>query len=318
MCWPSSAKYMPSISTEPPGPAYSVVVSWRTTSPPKETATCRSVASRPTMACWVERCTASSSQSCRETTVSSAPSPTTISTFSASVAVPRKRSTTRALEKAPARITRCPAEATSLPVPVSVTVVASSPVCSLGMSTRKIESAAAHARALTRSGGTSPEVPLDSWSVPTDSAVTPSAGCTSTSNARPSSGASWWIPRSRLSGVNRQTSSRPVGTTWSATSNDPSGCRWLSTFSGCSSASRTLSVATLTGSVLPGSRRGGRSWSASADCSFHLELDEPVELEGILHRQLLGDRLDEAAHDHRHCLVLGHAPRHQVEQLGVG
>ena len=64
MCWPSSAKYIPSISTEPPGPAYSAVASWRTTSPPKETATWRRVASRPTIACWVEWCTASSSQSC--------------------------------------------------------------------------------------------------------------------------------------------------------------------------------------------------------------------------------------------------------------
>ena len=34
--------------------------------------------------------------------------------------------------------------------------------------------------------------------------------------------------------------------------------------------------------------------------------------------QLLGDRLDEAAHDHRHRLVLGHAAGHQVEQLVVG
>ncbi len=70
------------------------MASWRTTSPPKDTATWRRVASRPTEACWVEWCTASSAQSCSETTVSSAPSPTTISTFSARVAVPWKRSTT--------------------------------------------------------------------------------------------------------------------------------------------------------------------------------------------------------------------------------
>ena len=38
-------------------------------------------------------------------------------------------------------------------------------------------------------------------------------------------------PRSRLSGVKRQISSRPVGTAWSATSKEPTGCRWLSTLS---------------------------------------------------------------------------------------
>ena len=29
----------------------------------------------------------------------------------------------------------------------------------------------------------------------------------------------------------------------------------------------------------------------------HLQLDEPVELQGVLHGQLAGDGLDEAAHD---------------------
>ena len=58
------------------------MASCRTTSPPKDTATWRRLASRPTLACWVEWCTASSAQSCTVTMVSSAPSPTTISTFS--------------------------------------------------------------------------------------------------------------------------------------------------------------------------------------------------------------------------------------------
>jgi hypothetical protein len=34
------------------------------------------------------------------------------------------------------------------------------------------------------------------------------------------------------------------------------------------------------------------------DRAFHLELDEPVELHGVLHRELPGDRLDEAVDDH--------------------
>ena len=33
--------------------------------------------------------------------------------------------------------------------------------------------------------------------------------------------------------------------------------------------------------------------------SFHLELDQPVHLDRVLQRQLLGDRLDEARHHHR-------------------
>src|SRR6201999_3415314 len=52
-----------------------------------------------------------------------------------------------------------------------------------------------------------------------------------------------------------------------------------------------------------------------ADRAFHLQLDQPVELQGVLHRQFLGDWLDEAADHHRHGLVLGHAAAHQVEEL---
>ena len=60
----------------------------RTTAPPRVTAMCLSRASRPTSAsCWA-RWTASSSQSCTLTTVSSAPSPTRISTLPACCAEP--------------------------------------------------------------------------------------------------------------------------------------------------------------------------------------------------------------------------------------
>ncbi len=44
-----------------------------------------------------------------------------------------------------------------------------------------------------------------------------------------------------------------------------------------------------------------------ADTAFHAHLDELVEFERVFHGQLAGDRLDEAAHDHRHGLVFGHA-----------
>src|SRR6184192_522903 len=52
-----------------------------------------------------------------------------------------------------------------------------------------------------------------------------------------------------------------------------------------------------------------------ADGALHLELDQAVELEGVLERQLLGDGLDEAPHDHRGGLHLVQAAAHQVEEL---
>ena len=52
-----------------------------------------------------------------------------------------------------------------------------------------------------------------------------------------------------------------------------------------------------------------------ADRPFHLQFDQPVEFECVLHRQFLGNRVDEAAHHHGHRLVLGHSAAHQVEKL---
>src|SRR5215208_7356775 len=56
----------------------------------------------------------------------------------------------------------------------------------------------------------------------------------------------------------------------------------------------------------------------SADGALHLELDQAVQLDRVLHRQLLGHRLDEAVDDHRGGLLLGEATRLHVEQLLVG
>src|SRR5882762_10876573 len=58
-------------------------------------------------------------------------------------------------------------------------------------------------------------------------------------------------------------------------------------------------------------------WTALADGSLHLELDQPVELDRVLQRQLLGDRLDEAPDDQAHGLGLVDAPAPQVEELLV-
>src|SRR5215217_1028691 len=53
----------------------------------------------------------------------------------------------------------------------------------------------------------------------------------------------------------------------------------------------------------------------SANGALHLELDEAVHLDRVLHRELLDDRLDEAVDDQLAGLVLGDAAAHQVEEL---
>src|SRR3954447_23142512 len=78
--------------------------------------------------------------------------------------------------------------------------------------------------------------------------------------------------------------------------------------------------------VLPGTSGGSvtelttqQTYSGgSADRADHLELNESVQLDGVLHRQLLRDRLDEAVHDHRRRLFLRQAAAAQVEELLVG
>src|SRR3954468_1355679 len=65
----------------------------------------------------------------------------------------------------------------------------------------------------------------------------------------------------------------------------------------------------------------GRSSSrvpALADAADHLELNQAIQLHGVLHRQLLGHRLDEAVDDHRGRLFLGEPAALEVEQLLVG
>src|ERR687888_1085972 len=54
---------------------------------------------------------------------------------------------------------------------------------------------------------------------------------------------------------------------------------------------------------------------ASANRALHLQLDQPVHLHGVLHRQLLDDRLDESVDDELAGLVLGDAVGHEVEEL---
>jgi len=52
-----------------------------------------------------------------------------------------------------------------------------------------------------------------------------------------------------------------------------------------------------------------------ADRSFHLKFNETVQLDRILHRQLLDKRIEKAIHDHDACFSLIHPATHEVEQL---
>src|SRR3954453_17025658 len=57
--------------------------------------------------------------------------------------------------------------------------------------------------------------------------------------------------------------------------------------------------------------------AGSANGAFHLQLDQPVHLDRVLHRELLYDRLDEAVDDELAGLLLGDAVGLQVEHLLV-
>src|SRR5690349_2918688 len=63
------------------------------------------------------------------------------------------------------------------------------------------------------------------------------------------------------------------------------------------------------------SHSGSRTAANSANGALHLELDEAVHLDRVLHRELLDDRLDEAVDDQLARLVLRDAAGHLVEQL---
>src|SRR5437588_10027951 len=54
-----------------------------------------------------------------------------------------------------------------------------------------------------------------------------------------------------------------------------------------------------------------------AHTAGHLQLDQAVQLNRVLHREFLGDRLDEAVDDQRVGLGLIQATAHQVEELVV-
>src|SRR6478736_9135932 len=210
-----------------------------------------------------------------------------------------------ALANRPTRTSRWPCTV-SRSVPVSRMRTGSSSSASAGTSSTATPPLWAAATAAARSPGAGAPLARHS-STDAVPSVTPSGSVSLHSRQAPVASSRNSTP-SRSTGVNRHSSSRPVGCGKSATAYDVvrSARDWFGTIVAA------LSV------CAPAVGRCGVSRLMSANCSFHLELDEAVELEGVLHRELLGDGLDEAAHDHRHRLLLGHASGHQVEHLVLG
>src|SRR4051794_6158527 len=193
--------------------------------------------------------------------------------------------TTVASANRPTSMVRWPYDAP--PSPRTTRLTGASSLASAGMETTVACLTPSNARAETRSMARKVAPTRSSSRGSTCSTVTPAGASMSTTTLpSPPSASGSNSPRRRLVGVKRHASSRPVGT-----GNDVIQCP-------------------------PRRFRAERENGVeSPDRTFHLQLDEPVELQGVLHRQLAGDRFDEAAHDHRHRLVLGHATAHQVEQL---
>src|ERR671911_3037831 len=57
------------------------------------------------------------------------------------------------------------------------------------------------------------------------------------------------------------------------------------------------------------------SFDPLADRAFHLQLDQAVQLDGVLQRKLLRDGLDKAVDDHRYGFLFGESAAHEVEEL---
>src|SRR5436305_14261967 len=68
-----------------------------------------------------------------------------------------------------------------------------------------------------------------------------------------------------------------------------------------------------TGSAFPRTNRG----YSLAHTTRHLQLDQTVQLNRVLHGEFLGDRLNEAVDDQRVSFGLIQATAHQVEELVV-
>src|SRR5712691_7592659 len=118
------------------------------------------------------------------------------------------------------------------------------------------------------------------------------------------------VPSGRsFSGKRRHSSSSPVGHA-SGVNRSKAAPRAARSHPG--SPRRRLCCSTVSRSSSSGSRV---SVAVLANGTLHLEHDQPVHLDGVVHRQRLDDRLDEAVHNHRGPLGLAETAAHEVEEL---
>src|SRR5262249_46372747 len=76
---------------------------------------------------------------------------------------------------------------------------------------------------------------------------------------------------------------------------------------------------TVSSSCLPTMRRPFLgTYVILTDTAFHLELDEAVHFDRVLHRKFFSERFNEAHNDHLRCLSFGQTAAHEVEQLILG
>src|SRR6516165_5361047 len=118
-------------------------------------------------------------------------------------------------------------------------------------------------------------------------------------------------------GRSRQAPKRCVRSKISSTAIDQASSRTPSVTGGASRATSRMWHPTRWQRAPPGPWAAESRWPRSADTALHLQLDEAAPLDGVLHGQGPGHRLDEPVDDHSHGLLLGEAPAHKVEELVV-
>ncbi len=173
--------------------------------PPSETTMCRKCASRPTVAKWLARWMASASHSCTETSVSLAPSPTMISTFSLSRAEPVFWRTTVETELGLASMRVCAARA---PLPSAERATVTSTCSSPEIVTASALSNELQALAEAFSSGV-PVEPMRASVRSTHETSTPATASAENSYVEPSSG-SVMSGSTCFRGVSFHSASKPV------------------------------------------------------------------------------------------------------------
>ena len=117
--------------------------------------------------------------------------------------------------------------------------------------------------------------------------VTPSTVLAESDHVEPAGAVASCNPLMRFSGVNRHSSSRPVGTSNTSLVSEYTEGAW--SVAGTSEISCSLTAVTL------------------ANRAFHLKFDKSIEFKCVFHRKLSCNRLDESTHNHGHGFVFVHA-----------